>query len=426
MYKAVLTKKDLSILIGNSLDHFDTALYSFLAPILAPVFFSYEDPVTNLILAYSVLATSIITRPLGSYLFGYIAINSGALYALSYSLIGVAITTMLVGFIPDYHVIGWPAPVMLIMLRIVQGIFAEGENSIARLYILENKVHIKAFKASYLYQGSTLIGIIAASFVSTILIASNYHQYWRLCFILGGASGIVGYLLRRYPGFQANPVKNYQGDSCSSKAFTESCHKRHKNVGLAIFWRNKSNIFCVAIVTGFSYVTYIIPFLVMNSFVPLITGISLEQMMGYNTILLIIDMLLIPLIGNFVKKFNETKIMIISLTILAITILPLWAYLDQASLIYVTFVRLWIIFWGIAFLCPVNLWLNNLFQGSEKYMLVGMGNALGSSIFGRLTPTICLLLWHVTNISIYIAFYIALIAVAAIWAIKTAKQQRVV
>lgn len=413
MHKTTLTRKDLSILIGNSLDHFDTALYGFLAPILSPVFFPYEDPIVNLILAYSVLATSIVTRPLGSYLFGYIAINSGALHALSYSLIGVAITTMLVGFIPNYEMIGWLAPLMLIILRIVQGIFAEGESSIARLYILENKVHIKAFKASYLYQASTLIGIIAASFLSTILIASNYHEYWRLCFILGGASGFIGYLLRRYPDFQANSI------------VVKSIQPWH-HVGLTTFWQNKSRILCVAIITGFSYVTYIMPFVVMNSFVPLITGISLEQMMGYNTILLIIDMLLIPLIGNLVRKFNETKIMVISLTVLAVTILPLWAYLDQASLVYVTFVRLWIIFWGITFLCPINLWLNGLFNGADKYILVGIGNALGSSIFGRLTPAICLLLWHLTNSSLYIALYIALIAVAAIWAIKTVKQERIV
>jgi len=89
-----MKKKDLSILIGNSLDHFDTAIYSFLAPILSIVFFPKDDPIVALILTYGMLATSIITRPIGAIIFSIIAKKRGATLALSYSLIGVAITTI--------------------------------------------------------------------------------------------------------------------------------------------------------------------------------------------------------------------------------------------------------------------------------------------------------------------------------------------
>ena len=65
-----LTKKDLSILLGNALDNFDTSIYSFLAPLLAPRFFPHADPIVQLILAYSVLMISLIARPLGAFVFG--------------------------------------------------------------------------------------------------------------------------------------------------------------------------------------------------------------------------------------------------------------------------------------------------------------------------------------------------------------------
>lgn len=395
-----MQEKDISILIGNALDHFDTAIYGFIAPILATIFFPKSDPIVALILTYSVLTTSIITRPVGSIIFSIIVKKRGPTLALSYSLIGVAITTISIGFIPTYQTIGWFSPFMLTIIRMIQGIFAEGECAIAKLYILENKVQTKGVQASYLYQLSTVFGIIIASFLSNLLISSNHHEYWRLCFILGGSTGIVGVYLRRYSNMLQNAIKQ--------KSYT-----------LHTILNNKCNILRVSIVSGFSYMTYVIPFVVMNSFIPLITSISLERMMTFNTILLIMDAAMIPIIGSLVKKYRPTNIMIISTSILFISIVPLWLYMSDASLWYINFVRLWIITLGVTFLCPLNYWLNSLFHGSDKYMLVSIGDALGTSIFGRFTPAVCIALWHFTGSSIAIGVYIAMITLVTIWAVKS-------
>ncbi|MFU7503400.1 MAG: MFS transporter, partial [Candidatus Tisiphia sp.] len=254
-----MQKKDISILIGNALDHFDTAIYSFLAPVLSMIFFPKDDPIVALILTYSVITTSIVTRPVGSIIFSIIVKKRGPTLALSYSLIGVAITTMSIGFIPTYQMIGWFSPLMLLIIRMMLAIFGEGEHCIAKLYIVENKTQIQGVKASYLYELSTMFGIIIASFVSNILISSNHHEYWRLCFILGGSTGIVGIYLRRYSNTSQRAIE--QKSSTSN-----------------VILNNKCNILRVSIVSGFSYITYVIPFVVMNSFVPLITSISLEAM----------------------------------------------------------------------------------------------------------------------------------------------------
>ncbi|WP_341753086.1 MULTISPECIES: MFS transporter [unclassified Candidatus Tisiphia] len=399
-----MKKKDLSILIGNSLDHFDTAIYSFLAPILSIIFFPKDDPIVALILTYSVLATSIITRPVGAIIFSMIAQKRGATMALSYSLIGVAITTMLIGFIPTYQMIGWFSPLMLLIIRTMLGIFGEGESSIAKLYILENKVQTQGLKASSLYQLSTMLGIIIASLVSAILISSNHHEYWRLCFILGGSTGIVGGYLRRYANTSQKAIEQ--------KSYT-------LNMILNIIFNNKCNILRVSIVSGFSYMTYVIPFIVMNSFVPLITSISLETMMSVNTLLLIMDVAMIPLIWYFIKKYRPVDIMLVSTSILFISIIPLWLYMTDASVWYVNFVRLWIITLGVLFVCPLNYWLNSLFHGSDKYMLVSIGDAIGTPIFGRSAPAVCIALWHFTSSSISIGVYIAMITLATIWAVKS-------
>ena len=126
-----LNKKDITILIGNTVDHFDTSLYIFLAPIIAPVFFPNTDKLLSLIMAYGILATSIITRPLGTYLFGTIARLKGPVVALSHSLIGVGTLTLFMGLLPGHATIGWLAPLLFMTFRILREIFAAGETSIA-------------------------------------------------------------------------------------------------------------------------------------------------------------------------------------------------------------------------------------------------------------------------------------------------------
>ena len=161
-------KRDLSLLIANILDHFDTALYSFLAPLLGAIFFPPADPVVQLIMAYSLLATSLFTRPFGTYLFGTLACKWGPERSLSYSLLGASVLTFLIGCLPSYDAIGWLAPAILIFIRLGRGLCAAGESTIAKLYILENKNTVQAFTASYWYNASTMGGIILASAVSTV------------------------------------------------------------------------------------------------------------------------------------------------------------------------------------------------------------------------------------------------------------------
>ncbi|XVN41599.1 MAG: MFS transporter [Rickettsia endosymbiont of Argas persicus] len=396
--KNSLNKRDISILIGNALDHFDTALYGFLAPLLAGIFFLNHDKIVALILTYSVLATSLFTRPIGSYFFGVIAKKYGGVFALSHSLIGVALTTALVGLIPSHAQIGWLAPLLLVVIRTMQGIYSEGECAIAKLFILENKEEKKAFKASYLYNTSTMVGIIVASFVSTIILNVDYNSYWRICFIFGGLTALIGYFLRK----STTPLLS----------LTPLCHD------LLTIWNNKLNIVRISFAVGFSYMTYIVPFVFMNSFIPLITDISIETMMKFNTEILIFDMIMIPIIGHLTKKFHYLKILSGTLILMILTIIPMWWFLNGASIWYVNFVRVWIIVLGVAFLAPLNCWLNDLFKTADKYMLVGISSSIGSSLIGRLAPSTCLMLWHLTGSSVSIAVYMVVISLIALWAIK--------
>lgn len=401
-------KKDISILIGNALDRFDTSLYGFLAPVMGPIFFPHYDPVVQLMLTYSTSLTLLFSRPIGTFLFGMIAHYKGPVFGLSYSLIGVAITTVCIGCIPSYQTIGWLAPLSLVLIRLIRGVCAAGESTIAKLYIMENKSSHQALTASHLYQSSCMFGIIMASVAATLVISGN-SNWWRLCFLVGGITGLVGYFLRCYT---------------QEHSYTKNV-RLFKSYNIASFWllfRNGKNVMRVAIASCFSHLTYSVPFVFMNNFVPFITTITLPTMMRLNTVLLVFDMLFIPILGRFTMRYPMHNVMVCGAIVLAITIVPLFAYLPGSSLWYVTSVRMWIVFWGLIFLCPLHYWFNSLFVSSEKYFLVGMGNALGAATLGYMTTPICLWLWYVSGYVYVPAIYIAAIMIVTAYAVLSSKK----
>lgn len=451
-----LSRRDISILISNSLEHFDHALCSFLAPILAPVFFPECQLVTQLIITYSVLASSLISRPIGVVIFSSIASSSGPLTALAYSVMGAAVTMLVIGLLPGYQLAGWAAPAGLILARIIQGVFVGGEVAIAKIYIMQHKSDAEALTASYLYQVSTMSGIILASLASWLVITCNYPSAWRWCFCLSGAGGFLGYWLRRSCFSQqqapqsAPPAVTTQAASylaaswlyCCQQAFYAAARyllnysmlhrngcrlqqqlllvKQQSAATLILLKHHQVNIRRIAAAHAFSYLTYVLPFIVMNNFVPLVTSVKLATMMSMNTSLLVVDLALIPVIGRLVAGYDPVKIMLAACAVFAVTIMPLWFSLNEASQLHISLIRLAIIICGICFLSPLNFWQLKLLGANDQYLIAGIGEVLGSAA-GRLTPIICLLLWQITASSVVISSYFSLVSLAAFWAVKPAK-----
>ena len=390
------SKRDISILLGNLLDHFDSALYGFLAPILAPIFFPDHDPIVQLILVYSFMATSIITRPLGAFIFGNIAKKYGPLVSMSYSLTGVAIFGIAIGFIPSHAQIGFWSAGLLLIIRFIKGTFAAGENAIVKLYILENKDDESAFKASYIYQGSSMIGAILASAISALILWANRPELWRYCFIGSGFVCFIAYGIRYYDTNKAEKL----------------LFQSYKITMFKSFWKHKVAMLSVAFTTGLSHMTYAIPCIVMNSLMPLIANVTLEEMMELNTILLILDMLMIFAIGPILVRFDYLKIIHKSTIAIILSVPLLMIFLPGSSIWYISFVRIWIVFLGVIFMCPQNLYYKKLFENTkEQYMLVGMANALGAGIIGRTVPALSMWLWYMSESIWVIAGYVVVIGI---------------
>ncbi len=395
----------VSTIVGNSLDHYDTALFGFLAHYIAPLFFPHHEPVTALIYTYSLMSVSIITRPLGALFFGKLASAKGGKKAFILSLWGVALTTGGMGVLPTYDKVDFFAPLSLLFLRAGQAFFASGESIVAPLFMLKN-ISVRAQgQANGLYQSSTVFGILLASLATTLIsYSSNPQLYWRVPFILSFLTGVVGLLLR------------YQ---VKQKVLNERPYEFGFLKAFKILLKHKQDLLKIVAVSSLSYVTYAIPFVFMNIFVVQVSSISLQDTFTFNTALLALDMCLLPFFGKLSDVFGVQKTMVFMATMLALTVVPIFWLIPNSNPLYIFLIRGWIVLCGLGFSAPLHTWFTQLVKGRETYLLTGMGYALGSELFGRSTPFICLWLWHTTNWVIAPAFYIIIVSISAVIALQS-------
>ncbi len=341
-----------------------------------------------------------------------IAARFGPAISLFYSLLGIAFGTFMLGILPTHSQIGYLAPILLIILRSISGICSAGEITIAKLYILSNRTEEEVNRNSYLYQTSSMLGIIMASFVSSIILAMGDGISWRICFIIGGVAGFFGYVLRNYEDEKQSITK-------------QDLLKFHSFLGINTLWQHKIVLFRVAIVSAFSYVTYSIPFIVMNSLTPKFSDATISNMMASNTMLLTLDMMILPVIGHFLIKYDTQKTLLSCVFLCLISSIPMWYFANNASFIYLISLKLWIIIIGVGFACKVNIWHNKQIQGEEKYLIIGIGSAIGSASIGKMAPTICLILYQYFQNPVVIGLFITMIATMTLAVIYYEKKSSV-
>lgn len=382
-------------------------MYAFLAPFLAPIFFPDSDPVVALIMIYGLKSTSLITRPLGAMFFGSLVMKYQIKNVLAITLSGVAVCTFLIGVIPTYADIGIFAPVILTIIRSLQGFFAAGEHSIAAFFIIQlNKAETKRGKSSSYYLCSTMAGSLLASLAATIIsYTSNPAVYWRFAFMLGLMTATAGILIRltAMPTIDSSLIIN-----------SVSPQKTLNLIG-----NNKCKLFIIIIICSFSFLTYSLPFIFLNNFIPLISSVKTCDLLAHNTALMALNLILLPVFGAIIDRFDHRTWMASIALLLSTTIIPIFYLLPHLTLLEITMAKLWIVVLGVAFVTPLYALLFKMIKGEEKYLVTGLGYSIGTDLIGRNLPVICFALWYSTNElwvpSLYIAFVSLVTFIVLIW-----------
>lgn len=191
------TKSIISVIVGNALEFYDSALVMVYATILAKTFFPASDSVIkDFYTGMGVFALGVVIRPLGGLLFGYLGDKHGRKHALATSMVLMAFPSLILALMPGYDVIGLIAPISLVVARIIQGLCNGGEYNGAAIYALENTQHSQGF-ISGLMTASSVLGFVLALCAQFILSYTPYTEYnWRIAFLLGTCVAIFGIYTR--------------------------------------------------------------------------------------------------------------------------------------------------------------------------------------------------------------------------------------
>ena len=204
----ISAKNFLKISIGNVIEWYDFALYGIFAVAISRNFFSKSSPSLALLLTLLTYSVSFLARPLGAFIFGIIGDKFGKHYSVNISVWCMAISTVAVGLLPTYSQLGVLAPVLLLILRTIQGASVGGQFSGLIAIATDNDAN-KSYLTS-IAMSISVIGNLLAILVGT-LSAKTFGFFsealsWRIPFLFSGVLFYVYYRLN--PEFEKSEVKN--------------------------------------------------------------------------------------------------------------------------------------------------------------------------------------------------------------------------
>ncbi len=187
--------------IGNATEWFDFAAYSYVVVYIGINFFPESSATATTLQAFIVFAASFILRPLGGLFFGPLGDRIGRKPVLVVTILLMAGATFVIGILPSYEQIGFWAPVLLVVARMVQGFSTGGEYGGAATFMSEYAPYRRrGFLGSFLEFG-TLGGFTLGAVISTVLITTLSNEAmtswgWRIPFLVALPLGVVGLYLR--------------------------------------------------------------------------------------------------------------------------------------------------------------------------------------------------------------------------------------
>jgi MHS family proline/betaine transporter-like MFS transporter len=308
-------------LIGNVMEWYDFAVYGFFAVTIGRLFFPAEKPIISLIAAFGAFAAGFLVRPIGGIVFGRIGDLMGRQRAMLLSVIAMAIPTVLMGMLPTFDTIGIAAPILLVSLRLVQGLSVGGEYTSSLVFLVENGPQDRrAYSAVWGAWGAsagTLLGSGVGFLMAALLTSDNLESWgWRVPFVLGGCVAFVGLLLRR--GLHA-----------------EAPVARSKNPTREIFTKHRWAMLRVALLNlGFGAAFYTV-FVYTVSFLEQFSKLSNKNALRNNSIAMIVLLLIMPMAAKFADRQGRRVVLGVGFTALTVLAIPLF-YLMSLGVRFLT------------------------------------------------------------------------------------------
>jgi metabolite-proton symporter len=410
----------LASLIGTTIEWYDFFLYNTAAALVFnKLFFPTFDPFVGTLLAFSTYAVGFAARPIGGIVIGHYGDKVGRKSMLVLTLIMMGLATALIGVLPTYNSIGVWAPIVLVLLRVIQGFGVGGQWGGAVLMTVE---HAPAGQRGF-YGSWPQIGVPAGLLTSTIVFRifsqlpeSQFMSWgWRLPFLFSIVLVLVGLLIRMK--ILETPVfaKVKESRSASRQPVVEVLQKYPKQVLQAAGARCAEN--------GAFYIYSAFMLVYATQHVHISRDIALNGIMIASAL----EFFFVPFYGWLTDRIGRRPVYMFGAIMTAVLAFPLFWLFDTGSTPLIWLALL------LVFLCshapmyaPQGAFFSELFGTSVRYSGASLGSQLSAAVAGGFSPLIATALlpkYGPNAIALYI-IGMAVITIIAVWsAVETMKHE---
>lgn len=412
-------------LIGTTIEWYDFFLYgSAAALVFNTLFFPTADPLVGTMIAFITYAFGFAARPLGGVVFGHFGDKIGRKKLLVISLLMMGGATFAMGLLPTYGTLGVGAPILLTVLRLMQGFALGGEWGGAVLLVSEHGGDKqRGYWASWPQAGAPGGNLLATGVLALLAAVQSEESFnawgWRIPFLLSGVLVLLGLWIRlsvsESPVFLAAQAKT-QADAArgieEKPPVVEVFRRSWKEVLTAVGTRFGENI-SYYILTAFLLVY--------------VTGhLSLPKSTALNAVLIgsAVHFVTIPLWGALSDRIGRRPVTLIGSVGMALWAFAFFALLDTKSFAVITLaVTIGLLLHG-AMYGPQAAFISEMFDTKVRYSGASMGSQLATIVAGALAPIIAVDLLKDYDSAAPVALYLCLAAVVSTIAVALARETR--
>jgi len=369
--------------IGNLVEWYDFYAYTAFALYFAPAFFPTSDPVVQQLNAAVLFAATFLMRPLGGWLFGYLADHYGRRLSLTLSVVCMCFGSLMIAVTPTYASIGFAAPAILALARVIEGLSLGGEYGASATYLSEvADPKRRGFYSSFQYVtliGGQLTAIMVLLLLQKVFLTPEELKSWgwRIPFAIGAGLAVFAAVMRR--GLH------------ETEAFVEAKKAVKPTGSIASLLKYPRELLLVVGLTAggtaafYTFTTY------MQTFVRLSAGFSEDQttLVIFGT--LVFATFLQPIYGAISDKIGRKPLLIFFGIAGTISTVPILTTLKQAKTPFAAFLLICAAWIFVAGYTSINAIVKaELFPTNVRALGVGLPYAITVSLFGGTAPAVAL------------------------------------
>jgi metabolite-proton symporter len=409
-------------LAGTSIEWYDFFLYGTAAAIIFPkAFFPSDMPaMVALIASFSTFAVGFLARPLGGIIFGHFGDRVGRKQTLVLALLIMGTSTTLIGLLPTYATIGYIAPLILVLLRFVQGLAIGGQWGGAMLLVTESAPADKRGWYGAYAQAGAPIGVILANLaflgVSGSMSEDAFLDWgWRLPFL--ASIVLIGVSLYVQLNLEDTEAFKKLANNQSEGSIEDTPIRRSPIVEVIVNYPKR--IFLAA---G-AFLSIQVTFYILIAFIMAYGVNSPSVMLSRDTMLtavLVAAMIMVPAqfwAAGLSDRVGRKRVYLWGAALSGIWAFALFPLVDTGNIYIVTgAIAVGLIFTGMQY-GPQAAFFTELFSTEVRYSGASLGYQIGAILGGALAPTIAVMLWNTYGVA-YVSVYMAIAALATLFCVS--------